>query len=74
MAGQNQNAVTAAAGFEIMLQRFIEDPLSEALIGGQLLDRPAFLEVYLDNNQLYYRPVGKEGEERTAEGVLLSSS
>ena len=56
------------------LQRFIEDPLSEALIGGQLVDRPAFLEVYLDNNQLYYRPVGKEGEERTAEGVLLSSS
>ena len=56
------------------LQRFIEDPLSEALIGGQLTDRPAFLEVYLDNNQLYYRPVGKEGEERTAEGVLLSSS
>ncbi|MHB8301443.1 MAG: ATP-dependent Clp protease ATP-binding subunit [Acidobacteriaceae bacterium] len=56
------------------LQRYVEDPLSEALIGGRLLDRPAFLEVYLDNNQLFYRPIGKEGEERTSEGILLYSS
>jgi ATP-dependent Clp protease ATP-binding subunit ClpC len=29
--------------------------------------RPLFIEVYLDNNHLFYRPVG---EEKT-EGVLL---
>ncbi len=56
------------------LQRYVEDPLSEALIGGQITDRPAFLEVYLANNQLFYRPIGSEGEERTAEGILLFSS
>ncbi len=56
------------------LQRYVEDPLSEALIGGQIQGRPAFLEVYLDTNQLFYRPIGKEGEERTAEGILLYSS
>jgi ATP-dependent Clp protease ATP-binding subunit ClpC len=39
------------------LQRFIEDPLSEALIAGGIAERPAFLEVYLENNQLFYRPV-----------------
>jgi len=52
------------------LQRYVEDPLSEALIAGGINDRPAFLEVYLDNNQLFYRPVAKEGAEK-AEGVLL---
>jgi ATP-dependent Clp protease ATP-binding subunit ClpC len=56
------------------LQRYVEDPLSEALIGGQIAERPAFLEVYLDNNQLFYRPIGNEGEERTADGILLFSS
>ena len=38
------------------LQRFIEDPLSEALIGGGIIERPAFLEVYLDNNVLSLPP------------------
>jgi hypothetical protein len=39
------------------LQRYVEDPLSEALIAGHITARPAFLEVYLDgNNQLFYRP------------------
>ncbi len=56
------------------LQRYVEDPLSEALIAGNIQDRPAFLEVYLDNNQLFYRPIGKEGEERTSEGILLFSN
>jgi ATP-dependent Clp protease ATP-binding subunit ClpC len=55
------------------LQRYVEDPLSEALIAGHIIDRPAFLEVYLDNNQLFYRPVGKEGEVKT-DGVLLYSN
>ena len=56
------------------LQRYVEDPLSEALIAGHILDRPAFLEVYLENNQLFYRPVGKEGEVTKTEGVLLFSN
>jgi ATP-dependent Clp protease ATP-binding subunit ClpC len=54
------------------LQRFIEDPLSEALIGGGILERPAFLEVYLDNNQLFYRPIAADGEEKAA-GLALST-
>src|SRR6202008_1338561 len=45
------------------LQRYIEDPLSEALIAGGIAVRPAFLEVYLENNQLFYRPVVQDGEE-----------
>jgi ATP-dependent Clp protease ATP-binding subunit ClpC len=52
------------------LQKYIEDPLSEALIQGTFQQRPAFIEVYLDKDQLFYRPVG---EEKT-EGVLLYSS
>ena len=60
------------------LQRYVEDPLSEALIAGQIAERPAFLEVYLENNQLYYRPVSsnEEGEEGKLlpEGVLLYSA
>jgi ATP-dependent Clp protease ATP-binding subunit ClpC len=58
------------------LQRYVEDPLSEALIAGNITARPAFLEVYLDSNQLYYRPVASEeqaGEEKPA-GVLLFSN
>jgi ATP-dependent Clp protease ATP-binding subunit ClpC len=55
------------------LQRYVEDPLSEALIAGGINERPAFLEVYLANNQLFYRPVAKEGEEKSTEGVLLVS-
>src|ERR1700750_1790418 len=54
------------------LQRYVEDPLSEALIAGGIAVRPAFLEVYLENNQLFYRPVVQDGEEAaTSEGILL---
>ncbi|MGC9291924.1 MAG: ATP-dependent Clp protease ATP-binding subunit [Acidobacteriaceae bacterium] len=59
------------------LQRYVEDPLSEALIAGHIQERPAFLEVYLNNNQLFYRPIVKEGEkegEERADGVLLFSN
>jgi len=58
------------------LQRYIEDPLSEALIGGQILDRPAFLEVYIANNQLFYRSVRQEQteNEEKADGILLYSA
>ncbi|HWR34830.1 MAG TPA: ATP-dependent Clp protease ATP-binding subunit [Clostridia bacterium] len=52
------------------LQKYIEDPLSEALIQGTIKTRPAFVEVYIDNNQLFYRQVGEESKD----GVLLFSN
>ena len=55
------------------LQRYIEDPLSEALIAGQIVERPAFLEVYLDGDQLFYRPVSPDGSgEESGAGLALS--
>ena len=48
------------------LQRYIEDPLSEALIQGTFTTRPAFIEVYLEGERLFYRQVG-EGAENTTE-------
>jgi len=56
------------------LQRYIEDPLSEALIAGQFVERPVFLEIYLDVNKLFYRPVGVEGGEAKSEGAALLSN
>jgi ATP-dependent Clp protease ATP-binding subunit ClpC len=58
------------------LQRYVEDPLSEALIAGQIQARPAFLEVYLENNQLFYRPVSADvtASEEKAAGILLYSA
>ncbi|MFZ1085230.1 MAG: ATP-dependent Clp protease ATP-binding subunit [Terracidiphilus sp.] len=58
------------------LQRYVEDPLSEALIGGQISARPAFLEVYMDANQLFYRQLTPDDivtEEKPA-GILLYSN
>jgi ATP-dependent Clp protease ATP-binding subunit ClpC len=52
------------------LQRYIEDPLSEALIQGTITTRPAFIEVYLEDDKLFYRPVGEEKQD----GVLLFSN
>ena len=52
------------------IQKYIEDPLSEALIQGTITTRPAFIEVFLEDNKLYYRPVDAE----KAEGVLLYES
>jgi ATP-dependent Clp protease ATP-binding subunit ClpC len=52
------------------LQKYIEDPLSEALIQGTITTRPAFIEVFLEANKLYYRPVDSEKNE----GVLLYES
>src|ERR1700736_6755893 len=49
------------------LQKYIEDPLSEALIQGTITTRPAFIEVFLEANKLFYRPVDSE----KTEGVLL---
>ena len=52
------------------LQKYVEDPLSEALIQGSIKNRPAFVDVYLENNQLFYREVGEE----STDGALLCSS
>jgi ATP-dependent Clp protease ATP-binding subunit ClpC len=41
------------------LQKYVEDPLSEALIQGQLGDA-SLIEVFLDGDDLNYRPVGVE--------------
>ena len=41
------------------LQKYIEDPLSEALIQGAL-PRPAELEVYLGDTGIFYRPINVE--------------
>src|SRR4029078_4264298 len=49
------------------LQKYIEDPLSEALIQGTITMRPAFIEVFLEGNKLFYRPVDSKEDE----GVLL---
>src|SRR6202030_1622108 len=49
------------------LQKYIEDPLSEALIQGTIASRPAFIEVFLGDNKLFYRPV----DSKETEGVLL---
>src|SRR5690348_8669080 len=51
------------------LQKYIEDPLSEALIQGSL-PRPAELEVYLGENGIYCRQTGNlEGQLVPAGGV-----
>jgi ATP-dependent Clp protease ATP-binding subunit ClpC len=59
------------------LQRFVEDPLSEALIAGGIVQRPAFLEVYMENNQLFYRTISPDGTddgEEKAAGLALTSA
>src|SRR6202041_3328060 len=45
------------------LQKYIEDPLSEALIQGTL-PRPAELAVYLGDTGIYCRPVAGELQEQ----------
>ena len=44
------------------LQKYIEDPLSEALIQG-LLPRPSELEVYLGDTGIFYRAVSENHQE-----------
>src|SRR2546426_405851 len=44
------------------LQKYVEDPLSEALIQGQLVDS-SLIEVFLDGDELNYRPVGIEAPD-----------
>ena len=38
------------------MQKFVEDPLSEALIQGRFSDA-SIIEVYVDGNELQYRPI-----------------
>jgi ATP-dependent Clp protease ATP-binding subunit ClpC len=54
------------------LQKYIEDPMSEALIQG-VLPRPAELEVFLAEDGLYYRWL-KEGDEAEGEGGVAVSA
>jgi ATP-dependent Clp protease ATP-binding subunit ClpC len=49
------------------LQKYIEDPLSEALIQGTL-PRPGELEVYLSDTGIFYRVVNAEGEATVTAG------
>src|SRR5664280_1010106 len=49
------------------LQKYIEDPLSEALIQGSL-PRPSELEVYLSDTGIFYRVVNAEGEATVTAG------
>jgi hypothetical protein len=44
------------------IQRYIEDPLSEALIQGNLKELSK-VEVYMDGGQLWYRPLDRDREE-----------
>jgi ATP-dependent Clp protease ATP-binding subunit ClpC len=54
------------------LQKYIEDPLSEALIQGSL-PRPADLEVYLGENGIYCRQVGDLEGQPVAAGDVEST-
>jgi ATP-dependent Clp protease ATP-binding subunit ClpC len=54
------------------LQKYIEDPLSEALIQG-VLPRPAELEVFLTEDGLYYRSLKEGGEAESEGGVAVSA-
>ena len=52
------------------LQKFVEDPLSEALIQG-VLPRPADLEIFLAEGGMYYRSTGEtRAEEGEGEGTV----
>src|SRR5207302_2009831 len=50
------------------LQKFVEDPLSEAIIQGTL-PRPSELEVYLSDTGIFCRPVGAEAPMDDSEAV-----
>ena len=51
------------------MQKYIEDPLSEALIQGSL-PRPADLEVFLGDTGIFYRQVTAEGETPVIAGSV----
>jgi ATP-dependent Clp protease ATP-binding subunit ClpC len=45
------------------LQKYVEDPLSDALIQGSL-PRPSELEIYLGDTGIYCRPIAGELQEQ----------
>ena len=49
------------------IQRYVEDPLSEELIRGNLGDGE--VEVYMDAGQISYRPAGGTGRRASAQLV-----
>ena len=67
-----RTAATARVRCAARLQKYIEDPLSEALIQGSL-PRPAELEVYLGDTGIYYRPVKEEKEAKEGEEVPVGA-
>ena len=56
----------------VLIVLFATAPLISALIGGGIAERPAFLEVYMENNLLFYRPIAADGEEKAA-GLALTA-
>ena len=51
------------------LQKYVEDPMSEALIQGSL-PRPSELEIYLADTGIYCRQIKKEGEAEGEEELV----
>ena len=50
------------------LQKYIEDPLADAIIQGSI-QRPAELEIYLGDTGIFCRPVREDGEEGVPVGA-----
>jgi ATP-dependent Clp protease ATP-binding subunit ClpC len=65
---KNSDKAYGARPLRRALQKYIEDPLSEALIQGTL-PRPAELEVYLGDTGIYCRQVDKDKDEEEAATV-----
>jgi ATP-dependent Clp protease ATP-binding subunit ClpC len=55
------------------LQKYIEDPLSEALIQGSL-PRPSELEVYLGDTGIFYRAVSAEAVNAEGEAAVTAGA
>ncbi len=53
------------------LQKYIEDPLSDLLLQGAIT-QPAFIEVFVENDSLYYRPVSSQPDAAAPEAMLLT--
>ena len=65
---KNSDRAYGARPLRRALQKYIEDPLSEAIIQGTL-PRPAELEVYLGDTGIFCRVLTKESEEGVPVGA-----